>query len=101
MERVVIVPPPILRDKFNNSNLPSMPGLKKCFLRNDHLKEPEKKGEPWCTHAQMIRFIDGNNQWWYEGHQYLRPDGTIGASGRLDPKRIRLDGVIYAVPPKE
>ena len=64
------------------------------------MQHPENKGEPWCTHSQLIRFVDENGQWLYEGHQYLRPDGKIGGSGLLDPKRVRLDGVIYAVPPK-
>jgi hypothetical protein len=30
-------------------------------------------------------------------HQYLRPDGTIGASGRPDPKRLFLEDRILAV----
>lgn len=29
-------------------------------------------------------------------HQYLRPDGTVGASGQPDPKWLLEDGVIYA-----
>jgi hypothetical protein len=29
-------------------------------------------------------------------HGYLRPDGTIGASGKVDPKAIRAaDGIEY------
>jgi len=29
-------------------------------------------------------------------HQYLRPDGTLGGSGKPDPKQVFDDGVIYA-----
>jgi hypothetical protein len=29
-------------------------------------------------------------------HQYLRPDGSLGASGRPDPKLVYEDNVIYA-----
>jgi hypothetical protein len=28
-------------------------------------------------------------------HQYLRMDGSLGASGRPDPKMLYIDGVIY------
>ena len=29
-------------------------------------------------------------------HFYLRPDGTIGGSGKPDPKWLFEDGVVYA-----
>lgn len=29
-------------------------------------------------------------------HRYLRPDGTLGASGMPDPKQVLDKGVIYA-----
>jgi hypothetical protein len=28
-------------------------------------------------------------------HQYLRPDGTLGLSGRPDPKLVLYEGVVY------
>jgi hypothetical protein len=28
-------------------------------------------------------------------HRYLRPDGSIGGSGRPDPKKLFEDGVVY------
>src|SRR5207247_3424047 len=30
-------------------------------------------------------------------HAFIRPDGTIGASGRPDPKRIWKDGKVYRI----
>jgi len=30
-------------------------------------------------------------------HQYLRPDGTIGLSGRPDTKEVYVDGVLYII----
>jgi hypothetical protein len=30
-------------------------------------------------------------------HQYLRPDGTIGASGQPDPKRLVVEGDVWYV----
>jgi hypothetical protein len=29
-------------------------------------------------------------------HRYLRPDGTLGASGKPDPKRVLHEGKVYA-----
>jgi hypothetical protein len=29
-------------------------------------------------------------------HRYLRPDGSLGASGLPDPKRVFYDGIVYA-----
>ena len=67
------------------------------YRRNDHLKKPETVGEPFCTHAQYIRYFDADNNWVADVFQYLRRDGTIGASGRPDPKRLRLGGQITLV----
>ncbi len=30
-------------------------------------------------------------------HQYLLPSGALGASGRPDPKRLILNGLLYIV----
>jgi len=30
-------------------------------------------------------------------HQYLRPDGKIGAGGKPDPKWVLFNGVIYGI----
>lgn len=74
-------------------------GLKKEYLRNSHLKHPEKVGEPQCTRAQMIRYTDSQGRWVVEVFQYLRPDKTIGGSGKPDPKRLRHDQKIFIARP--
>ena len=51
--------------------------------------------EPNCTYSQMISYRDANGNEMARVHQYLRPDGTIGASGKPDPKRILLGGTLY------
>lgn len=89
-----------IRQIYNNSQYPILVAggkLRKEFLRNSHLKEPEKRGEPVCTHGQMIRYYDENGEWVLEVFQYLRPDKTIGAGGKPDPKRLRIGNTIYAV----
>ena len=51
--------------------------------------------EPFCTHSQMVSYRDTENNEIARVHQYLRPDGKIGASGRPDPKRLFEDGTLY------
>jgi hypothetical protein len=65
------------------------------YLRDAALRNPASVGEPPGTRSQVIRYVDPTGQWIVEVHRYLRPDGTLGAGGRPDPKRLRLAGVIY------
>ena len=58
---------------------------------------PTRSGQPYCTRSQLVTYRDKNNNLLAMAHRYLRPDGTIGASGRPDPKRLYTGGIIYAV----
>lgn len=41
----------------------------------------------------MVSWIDPlTNEQVAETHQYTRPDGSVGASGRIDPKKILWNG---------
>jgi len=51
--------------------------------------------EPFCTFSQMVSYRDSQDKEIARVHQYLRPDGSIGASGRPDPKRLFEDGILY------
>jgi hypothetical protein len=51
--------------------------------------------EPFCTRTQEISYLDGNRQEVARVHQYLRTNGTIGASGRPDPKRLKIGTQLY------
>ena len=51
--------------------------------------------EPFCTQSQMVSYIDRNNNEIVRVPQYLRPDGTIGASGKPDPKRLVQGNILY------
>jgi hypothetical protein len=58
---------------------------------------PTSKREPNGTESQMVEF---HNKWGMLiciAHQYLRPDGTIGASGKRDPKYLRVGSTVYTV----
>ena len=93
-----------IRRMFNESQYPKMISdgtLKPEYLRDDHLKEPEKKGEPICTHSQMIRYNNKRGEWVLEVFQYLRNDKkTLGASGKPDPKRLRCGNIVFALEPR-
>jgi hypothetical protein len=57
--------------------------------------------EPYCTHSQMISYRDASGNEMARVHQYLRPDNTIGASGKPDPKRVLVDGTLYRLAKKK
>ncbi len=56
--------------------------------------------EPFCTYSQMISYRDASNNEVARVHQYLRQDGTIGASGKPDPKRLYVGGTLYRLQKK-
>jgi len=71
--------------------------------RNSH-PDPPPKGEPFCTHSQILYYYTKDGSPVAIVHQYLRPDGSIGGSGLPDPKRLFLPEKIIAVrsiPPKK
>lgn len=58
---------------------------------------PRGRGQPPGTMSQMVWYFDLQLNRVALVHQYRCPDGTIGASGKPDPKRILLDGEILYV----
>ena len=56
--------------------------------------------EPFCTHSQMVSYRDSLGSEVARVHQYLRPDGTLGASKKPDPKRVLKDGILYRLTKK-
>lgn len=54
--------------------------------------------EPYCTESQEVLYIDpATGRELARAHRYLRPDGTVGASGLPDPKRVFVNGIIYRI----
>ena len=89
-----------LREAFNASQIPGAierGELTAHFLRDAHILQPESVGESYCTRGQMIRYVDARGTWIVEVFQYLRPDGSLGASGRMDPKRMRIGAEVWVV----
>jgi len=50
--------------------------------------------------SQMVSYRDSSGQEVARVHQYLRPDGTIAASGKPDPKRLLQEGILYRLEKK-
>jgi hypothetical protein len=69
-------------------------------IKTEGHPSPLKSGQPLCTLSQMVAYFDANNQEVARVHQYKRPDGSLGASGRPDPKRLLVDGIIYILKSK-
>lgn len=59
---------------------------------------PPRAGQPLQTMSQLIGYFE-DGKLVAKAHQYLRPDGSIGASGKPDPKWLCQDGVIYSAAP--
>ena len=56
--------------------------------------------EPFCTRSQMVSYRQSDGTEIARVHQYLRMDGTIGASGSPDPKRLYEGGILYRLTKK-
>jgi hypothetical protein len=64
------------------------------LMANNHPSSP-KAPVPACTKSQYLIYINNAGQKVAAVHQYLRPDGTLGASGRPDPKELLIHGNLY------
>jgi hypothetical protein len=63
-------------------------------IREGH-PSPPLANEPFCTRSQLIEYGTQSGVAVAVVHQYLRPDGSLGLSGRPDPKMILDRGVMY------
>src|SRR5437867_101867 len=69
----------------------------RAVLREESHPAPQDSGQPYCSRSQIIAYRDESGDDVALVHQYLRPDGTLGASGRPDPKEVYYDGTLYYV----
>ena len=84
---------------FNDSTIPDQiksGKLRKKLMREGH-PSPVRSGQPHCTYSQILSFWDSQGNKVAVCHQYKRPDGTIGGSGKPDPKRIMVGDTIFFV----
>ena len=89
----------IIRHIFNSSqywNKTKSGEFTTRVLKSNH-GNYKSKGEPYCTKSQYVVYLTKNGEFVASVHQYLRPDSSLGASGKPDPKRILVNGEILAV----
>lgn len=89
------------REIFNREYLPRIERgeLIETVRTQRHPTRPLAR-EPHCTWSQLVEYRDVVDRQLVRvavTHRYLRPDGTIGLSGRPDPKQVRHEGKIYRV----
>jgi hypothetical protein len=86
-----------LRALFNHSGFweKALRGeLVTSVLREGH-PAPPKAPEPYNARSQIVDYFTLEGEKVAKVHQYLRPDGTLGASGKPDPKYVVINGVRY------
>jgi hypothetical protein len=89
----------IIRREFNERQLFEKVGRGELIVqirRRSHPKRPPR-GEPKCTWSQIAYYFTPTNELVAIVHQYRRPDGKLGASGKPDPKRLILEDRILSV----
>jgi hypothetical protein len=86
-----------LREIFNESQYwrRTQSGEFRTLVLREANPDLIKSGQPLGTKSQMVVYLDSNDDQIALVHQYLRPDGTLGGSGRPDPKKVLKDGVLY------
>lgn len=65
------------------------------IVQKERHPSPPRAAEPPCTRSQIITYHDRDGRRVALVHQYIRPDGSIGASGMPDPKELVVEGVLY------
>ena len=94
---VVWVGPEEIREHFNTNKILAQlerGALVEGLWKDHHLRTPQT--EPFCTRSQIVIYWTVHREPVALVHQYLRPDGSLGASQRPDPKRLVVEGIVYA-----
>jgi hypothetical protein len=88
-----------LRKLFNASGYweQSQTGQLQALLRKSKHPVSPLANEPTCTQSQYITYVNQEGEKLAGVHQYLRPDGSLGLSGRPDPKEVFIDGALYVL----
>lgn len=65
-----------------------------CCLTDE--KTPRSNDEPSGTRSLMVSYLNNALERIFMVHVYLRLDGTLGASGKPNPKWLFENGGVYA-----
>ena len=96
------VPPIIVREAFNSGQFwerAQRGELTLEFERDKHYSRQDAReyNFTYRTRSQVLRYFDSNGNWIAVVHQIRNPDGTIGASGKPDPRYLQLENEILRV----
>lgn len=64
-----------------------------CCLTRE--KRSQSKDDPPETRSLAVSYVDDAGHRVFLVHFYMRPDGTIGGSGKPDLKWFVEDGIVY------
>jgi hypothetical protein len=92
----------VLRKLFNESGYweQYQNGQLQAILRKTKHPTAPLAQEPTCTQSQYIIYVNEEGIKVAGVHQYLRADGTLGLSGRPDPKEVLINGILYILETK-
>ena len=97
---VKLVSPKHIREQFQKEGIADRIArgeLVPSIMKERHPSAP-RAPVPFCTRSQILAYRSRKRELVAVVHRYLKPDGTIGASGKEDPKLLRLaDGRILRV----
>ena len=77
-------------ERVRSGNLSEKP------YRDGH-PSPADSGEPYSTRSQIVAYLDAKGRQVALVHQYVRKDGSLGASGKPDPKKLFHQGALYVI----
>ena len=92
-----------MRQRFNEGRYWERAQIGELRIKEWDSRHPSlpAANEPYCTRSLMLSYLDQDDNEVARVHQYLRPDGTVGASGRPDPKRLYEGGILYRLTKKQ
>lgn len=87
----------MLREMFNRGQFFEMRNRGELSEFIHHSRHPETPAsrDPYCTMSEVGRYETREGEVVALFHQYRRPDGRLGASGRPDPLWVKVEGQIY------
>lgn len=97
-----IVSEPIIREAFNAGKFWERARQREFIIEVRHdshysRRQARKRGHRYCSRSQVVRYLDDDRNLIAVVHQIRTPDGNLGASGKPDPKYLRLDDVALKV----
>jgi hypothetical protein len=94
--RRINVPAETLRQMFNEGGYWELAKQGQLHEKPYSQGPPEpRSGEPPGTLSQIVAYLDSQGRQVAIVHQYLRKDGSIGGSGKPDPKKLFHKGNLY------